>query len=253
MKIEILFKNYSFKEQIANICVDNSILVNQQFDNRLNCVTYELQEYNLENAKILSTICDKYKELKIDCYISINDAAEYFNRSLYPEFNKFERNLRKLIFILAIKSNDGEIIHCADKLDKQAYDNPWQFNKLMNYLFNNGGPLKTIKKRDYDSEFIKQTVEVNINALPKSSLWSYFVKEKSYLTENYQKIVTFRNGVMHASNMNFKKFLEVKSAIEEANREVELLIVQYANQTTYLTTPIQKTLNKIFKDMINNG
>ena len=95
-------------------------------------------------------------------------------------------------------------------------------------------------------------IEKNINQLPKKSLWSYFVAEKSFLADNFLEIIDYRDCVMHARNMSYKYFCKIMFAIEEANREIDLLIVQYVNQTKYLTTPLQKTLNTIIKRMLKN-
>lgn len=244
MKLEIIYKNSCFTEQIDNIPVPEGVAKKVQDIHGLYFVAFETRDETQKGAKDLSSISEIIINYKQDAYISINEAAAFFNLSLYPEFNTFERNLRRLIYIIAIKSNDNEIAKYANKIEGS------NFNELMNRLFNNTTPLKNIKKRTNQADFLGQMTEKHINHLPEKSLWSYFVTQESYLAKTYDKIIDYRDSVMHAENMSFKKFIVIKHTIDSANTEVEFLIAQYINCDLYLTTPVQKIINKAIKNLL---
>lgn len=247
MKLEILLKNIDCIEQVNNIHVDNTVSINKNVNHGLCFFVYELQGDTLVNAKVLSEIYESYVEKKIDCYIATNEASEFFNISLYPLFNKFERNLRKLIYILAVKSEDNEIIRFANRIDCD------DFYCLMSFLFNNGHPLKAIKKRNYSSDFVQAVIEQTINELPKKSLWTYFISEESFISKNYLQLVHYRDIVMHADNINYEKYATILLSIEEANREIELLLLEYTVQSIYLPVPFQKVIKNFNKQLIKNN
>jgi hypothetical protein len=59
----------------------------------------------------------------------------------------------------------------------------------------------------------------------------------------------FRNDVMHAHNINYKKYVEAESLISMTNMELELLIIKYSQQRNYLRPDIQDKLNEIINMM----
>lgn len=245
MKLEILFKNNSFKEQLSNITIPDNVSKRVYCYAGLHSVTYEINDKSLISAKTLSDIRKSFVDNKIDCYISIDEAIEFFNVSLYPKFNMFERNLRRLIYIIAIKSGDREMLEYANIITIHR-----SFGKLMEKLFKNEEKLKPIKKRSYNSEFMKQMTERQIDGLSKKTLWSYFVAQNSFTAAHSKELGDCRNDVMHSNEMSFETFVHMDHVIEESNREVELLIAQYLNRT-YISTPAQEALKKIAKNFIN--
>lgn len=215
MKLEILFKSDSFKEQLSNINIPNSVSKQIHCHAGLHSVTYEINDDNLIGAKILSEIRKSFIENNIDCYISIDEAIEFFNMSLYPKFNTFERNLRRLIYIIAVKSGDSEMIAYADIITTHR-----SFGKLMTALFDNKEKLKPIKKRPYDSDFMKQMTERQIDGLSKKTLWSYFVAQNSFTAAHSKELSDCRNDIMHSNEMSFETFVDMDYVIEESTREV---------------------------------
>lgn len=240
MKLEILSKRNGIAVSLDKLQLNKEVLISRQDDECITSIIYEIQDNNLNSAKILSGIYDQYVNLQIDCYVATNDAAEFFNLELYPLFNKFERNLRKLIYILAIKSDDNAMKNFASKIEKL------DFNALMNYLFNKKTPLKAIKN-GYSNEFLRQSVEQDISNLSQKSLWSYFVAEDSFLSNKYKEIINHRDSVMHAENMNYKKYLIFQCEMDNANKELEFYSTLYMNQSIYMTTPRQKSFYKYIK------
>ena len=247
MKLEILFKSNSFKEHLSNINIPDNVSKRVYCYAGLHSVTYEINDKSLISAKTLSDIRKSFVDNKIDCYISIDEAIEFFNVSLYPKFNTFERNLRRLIYIIAIKSGDSEMIAHANIITTHR-----SFGKLMTALFDNEEKLKPIKKRPYDSDFMKQMTERQIDGLSKKTLWSYFVAQNSFTAAHSKELSDCRNDIMHSNEMSFETFVHMDYVIEESTREVELLTSQYLNRT-YIPTPASEALKKIARNFINSA
>lgn len=252
MKLEVLLKDKNLEDQIAGIQIPEGISLQIKKQAGLNFAVYEINQDNLLNsARLLSQIKEEIIKKNVACYISADDASEFFNLTLYPDFNKFERNFRKLLYIIALKSNEPEIRKCADLIEET------KLNSLMDRIFNREKTIKQIKKRAQKTQFIKQRIEEDIDSLPKKSLWTYFIIQHSYLENHYEEIKGYRNKVMHAGNMSYAQFETIKASIDEANMEIDKLISLYGSQTIYVTTPVQKTFIQIFRklfiDLQNNS
>lgn len=57
----------------------------------------------------------------------------------------------------------------------------------------------------------------------------------------------------HAENLNYEKYVTILFSIEEANREIELLLLEYTTQSIYLPVPFQKVIKNFNKHFIKNN
>lgn len=250
MKLEILFRDKNFEDQIAETKIPEGVSCQIKDQAGLFSVIYEINQNNtfdceLDCTRRLSYIRDQFIGKVEDYYIAIDEASEFYNFTLYPKFNAFERNLRKLIYCIAIKSGDREMFRFADSMSSS------DFYSMMSGLFNNKDKLRPVKQRERDNSFVKQMTVMEINSLQKKSLWSYFVTQDSYLANNWKQLVTYRDRVMHAGNMSHKYFIEAFSAIEEASHEVDQLLLKIPNMEIYLTAPQQEFINQIIKTWLS--
>ena len=246
MELEIFFKDNNFKEQIAGITIPDDVTCQIKSSAGLNSAKYVINHENeLYCAKLLSQIQEEIINRQIPCYIATDEASKYFNIALYPEFNIFERNLRKLLYIVALKSSNPTMYNCVEKIDRIT------LNALIGALFNDGRGIKKIKKQERPNDFVNQAIVNGINSLPKQSLWEYFIASPSYLGSHYQEIRDYRDLIMHAKNISYQKFVDMSCAIKKSNQELNILIPNFANKSIYLTTPLQKEIDKIAKKLFN--
>ena len=250
MKLEILFRDKNFKDQIIGLKIPEGVSCQIKNQAGLCSVIYEINQtntldYSFDSARRLSNIRDQFIGKEEDCYIAIDEASEFYNLTLYPKFNAYERNLRNLIYCIAIKSGDREMFRFADSMIGP------NFKQTMSRLFDSQKYLNKIKKRTRDNPFIQEMTVMEMDGLQKKSLWSYFVTQDSYLANNWKGLVAYRDQVMHAGNMSHKYFIEVFSAIEEASHEVDLLLLKISNIDFYLAVPQQEFINQIIKTWLS--
>lgn len=99
VKQEYLFVEDTHKAEVESYKPENVRCSIQNIeDSSCWIAVYEASGENLPSAKILSKTND-YIMSKFNPTILTNESAAYFNKSLYPYFNEFERKLRKLLYL----------------------------------------------------------------------------------------------------------------------------------------------------------
>ena len=95
---EYLINEEINKERLKSCCDENIyISFDGDIDDLSHVVSYSTSNNNLEDAKALSEVGDK-----IACrtpVILMDGASDFFARELFPLVNKFERMLRKTIYL----------------------------------------------------------------------------------------------------------------------------------------------------------
>ena len=133
MVLEYLFLDKNHKEEIEKhnyreeIDTDNAKskvfqpkVMFTDFDGTDNwAVRFELKGDNLEVARYFSNI-NKYI-LKFNPIVLQNDSSAYFNQSLYPLINKFERLLRKFLYLKSIFYKGEKLPKVISDLEKKDF------------------------------------------------------------------------------------------------------------------------------------
>ena len=91
-------------------------------------IKFEIDKNDKETAKILSRINDTIIKLYSPIVLS-NESSEYFNRILYPLANKFERLLRKYLYLKWNSYTGEELPKVIKNLEEK------DFGEIFNTLF----------------------------------------------------------------------------------------------------------------------
>ena len=171
---------------------------------------------NKDNARILSEINDILLE-DDEIIVVSNEASEYFNKTLFPLINAFERKLRKLLYLATADNiNYKDKIQMLEKkdlgtifgmlfVDEKFTQDTLKWMNSNKHLMSKEEILKYIK--DHDEE----------------SLWSelFSKSDDDILKENYMLVKTIRNDVMHAHNINYETYSIAKKLFEQLNEQLD--------------------------------
>lgn len=221
MKLEFLYTDESYKEKISGIEIGGGVKFSQTNKSKLYIFTYEVKGENIDGAEVLSKIKSQVIKVvdKDKCYLLTDGASEYFNKQLYPLYNQFERYLRQVICLCAVKTGDKIAKEFALKLEKldlgeikvQLFTNVLFYEKVKKKLENN--KISKMSKQD----FIKE-----IDAIPEYILWNrMFKKNFTFIPDHFGELQNYRNDVMHAHNISFEEYKNSKKLVEYVNSELK--------------------------------
>ena len=222
MKLEYLI--HTEKLSICNSKIDTvnkkkkMVKYNQKIipNTELQYFCVEIIGDNKDNARILSDINDVILE-DDEIIVVSNEASEYFNKTLFPLINAFERKLRKLLYLAtADNTNYKDKIQMLEKkdlgtifgmlfVDEKFTQDTLKWMNSNKHLMSKEEILKYIK--DHDEE----------------SLWSelFSKSDDDILKENYMLVKTIRNDVMHAHNINYETYSIAKKLFEQLNEQLD--------------------------------
>lgn len=195
--------------------------------------SYSIDGDSEENAKKLSevhTFVYDYSSTVLAC-----GSAKYYNKILYPLANDLERKLRRLLYLAVSISNDKnakEQIHDLESKD---------FGAIFNMVFTDKNFISNLKKRvnaENNSEFkgrgqySKEEICKYIDSLEERTLWDDVVgKDKvSALRNNFRDVNEYRNDIMHAHNINEKRYKKIKTLFKRINSELDSGIDRIINE-----------------------
>lgn len=119
MKLEFLYTDESYKEKIKDIKIGDSVTLSHTNESNLYIFSYEIKGENSDGAKLLSDIkIQVYKVIdKEKCFLIGDGASEYYNKQLYPLYNQFERGLRQVIALSAVRDGKEKTKQLARELE----------------------------------------------------------------------------------------------------------------------------------------
>lgn len=178
-------------------------------------VSYEKSGNNELNAKRFSELNEKICK-EFSPIILTDESSEYFNKSLYPLVNKFERCLRKLLYFKVALCNEDKL-QCAI-LDLEKKD----FGEIYNILFVDNNFRSTarekIKKLNTRAEMLEA-----IDSLSERTAWDMLIGKSvlDIIKDNFDLLKEYRNDVMHAHNISYEQYKEAKKLFIKANEQLE--------------------------------
>lgn len=199
---------------------------------------------NLKTAKILSELHDKIIKTHKPEKTLTSECSAYFNKQLYPLINDFERKLRKYIYLSLTLGKIKEKKNKDNKEDKtfNTLKNLEEktFGEIFDALFTDLNFMNECKKAIINNkcQFSKKDIIRIINELQENTLWTtLFTKNKALLfSDNYVKIKDYRNSIMHAHNINYKDYLNIKRIYKEINllldEEIKNFPYKHTNQNS---------------------
>lgn len=191
-------------------------------------VKYEKDGNREQTAIQLSEISEKVCE-EVSPIILTDESSEYFNKSLYPLVNQFERRLRKLLYLKVSLSNEKKIKSTIRDIEKK------DFGDIYNILFVDNdfrsAAREKIKKLNTRTEMLEA-----IDGLSERTVWDILIGNSALtiIKNNFDQIKEYRNDVMHAHNIGYSKYKKAKQLFSEANQELEKQIgemLQYPSET----------------------
>ena len=293
MKIEYLFSDTKNKEVLSNytyvpesksksaqsIEIKKDIRDFQGNDKWI--LSFTIKGENEIVAKHLSIINDDI--IKYGPTVLTNESSAYFNRTVYPLINEFERKLRKYIYLRISVFNDGKDDDNKitveeksdndndDKAKKKTKENKnrmviftlekMEFGDLYKSLFTDENVINTFNKRVQSRISSKSFYEKVLSEIEEKTIWDTIkgINEDDCIKNNFLIITDYRNDTMHAHNISYSDFCKQRkmfeTVIDYLDTEIEKILVHPSpTETTQniANALYDKTLPKEFRNTIGN-
>lgn len=246
---EYLFITDEYKDEIKNSAIDET--VKKEIITIQNSSCWMLYLYaDGENEQVArkldlinSQICEKFRPTVLS-----NGCSAYFNKSLFPIVNEFERKLRKLLYLASALQEDNETNEVIKNIESK------DLGKIFEGLFTDADFVKKVKEKVNQKtwQYTRKEILRNINELDENTLWDKLlgVECVETLREKFNEIKDYRNDVMHAHNINLKQYRSAKRLFQKVNDELDMAInelmgTEKKNQSV--------TINNNFNNAIRNA
>ena len=223
---EYLFVTDTYKNEIESLEVNSKILKETIVIENSKCWIFSLQfDGENEDAARALDAANKAVFEKYTPIILSNGSSAYFNKSLFPIVNEFERKLRKLLYLasaLQDEKDSGEAIK-----DLEAKD----LGTIFTALFSDASFVKKVKEtinKNMTWQFTKDELLHSIKELDENVLWDTLLGKDCAQTfrKEFNTVKGCRNDVMHAHNINFDQYKTAKKLFQKINGELDSAIGQ---------------------------
>lgn len=259
MLVEIIIDKDEYKQLIKKMDfkASNGIEVSKRSLKANGKDNYYLKLYcsneDIESAKALSEIrClieKEFRENDIEYRVLIDEPSQYFTNALYPLIMEFETKLRKFIhntlFDISEESNKRVIAQLATSLGIKIQDNQNNqrvdfletstLEKIRMFLFQNNelyGDVKKYMGKEENMCATKKELIEYISNNDSDTIWNKFFENNfsdSTLPNTFEKIIGYRNDVMHFHYISFQRCEEgmelIRSAIQDLDKQIKKGIV----------------------------
>ncbi len=177
----------------------------------------EISTNKKENAVFLSHINTRI--CQFSPIVLTNESAEYFNKNLFPHVNKFERLLRKYLFLKIVQYDEEKFNFILKGLEKM------DFGQIYSVLFIDA-KFRTSAHNEIKNVSTRAEMLEILNNLQENTTWDILVEPNSLniIKDNFESLKTYRNDVMHAHNIGHDIFENAKKLFEESNKQLEVEI-----------------------------
>lgn len=220
---EYLFASYKNKTNVEDFIVPEKVIKEINVINNSECWTFSLSidSENEDAAKLLDAlntqICEKYKPIVLS-----NECSAYFNKSLFPIANEFERKLRKLLYLASALQGDNESRNVISDLETK------DLGEIFTALFTDANFVKNVKERVNQKtwQFTRTELLAAIEELKENTLWETLLGNDCVKTlcKRFVELRTYRNDVMHAHNIDYERFKTARSLFRKVNLELDSAI-----------------------------
>ncbi len=188
-----------------------------------------------QGAEISDRICEEFSPT-----ILTDESSEYFNKSLYPLVNKFERLLRKFLYLKVSRCDEEKFRKVITDIDQK------DFGDIYAILFVDSD-FRTAARKKINQINTRAEMVKAIDALQENTAWHILVGDTvlSIIKENFDLLKEYRNDVMHAHNISWEKYKKAKKLYTNVNDELEQQInqlLQYQSTTVPLSEKTTSTL-----------
>ena len=245
MKLEYLHKDDSYKNEIPKLLLDEKITLEEKEKNGLYLFSFTIVGENEESAKYL---CEMKEQITTTFqnnmpFLLTDEAGEYFNKRLYPYFNKFERLLRKVLFLVSIKENNSSALEIAKKLETSDFGEIYE-SIFTSKTFREEVKLEVVKNSN--NIFSKSEIIEKIKNMKEETIWNkMFAGNYEYISTHFLEIKNYRNDIMHAHNISYATYTKALKLIEKANSELENIISSCLSENLTISSGVAKMLGAI--------
>lgn len=220
---EYLFTTKDNKSELENLDVPEKITkeITEIENNECLILSLTVDDESEESAKLLDSfnkeIYDTYKPT-----ILSNESSDYFEKTLYPLVNVFERKLRKLLYMASALHSDSKSKKVISDLEtKELID-------IFNMLFTDDSFTRSVRilVNNKNKLLTKNNLIEEIKNLDETFLWDDLIGGEyvKTLRKHYNEAKDFRNDVMHAHNINYEAFTSARVLFNKINSELDLAI-----------------------------
>lgn len=180
---------------------------------------YSLEGKDERTARKMSEV-DLYVREHFNVVVLQNDCSEYFNNRLYPLMSKFERKLRRMLYVFSGIKKDDEYVKDINKLEEKT------LGEIFSLLFIDDEFMSRVKdkvKKQNRDKFSKNEILKLIEEERENVFWdNLFGKDiVPTLRANFQKIRNSRNDIMHSHNIGYKEYRTCRRLLEKINKEID--------------------------------
>lgn len=220
---EYLFTTNEHKAEIESFAVPDKVRKEIRSFENSTCWTLCLSNDSAnENAakqldSLNTQICREYKPTVLS-----NECSAYFNKSLYPIVNEFERKLRKLLYLASALQGDND----AQKVivDLESKD----LGEIFTALFTDADFVNCVREKVKQKSwrFTRAELFADIEELEEKVLWDTLLGCKCVKTlrNQFAEVKNYRNDVMHAHNINYAEFRTARQLFKDVNEELDQAI-----------------------------
>ena len=246
MKQEYLFVEDTHKAEVESYRPENVRCSIQNIeDSSCWIAVYEASGENFQSAKTLSKT-NGYITSKFNPTILTNESAAYFNKSLYPYFNEFERKLRKLLYLKSALQHDATASQNIKELESK------DLGTIFELLFTDTQFIKDVKKsiNEKSWQFTRDEIINTINQLSESTLWDSLIGHEtiSILRSDFIRVKNYRNDVMHAHNMDAASYTSALGVIKKINDQLDDELNKLVKSPEKEEANDNSTLNQALRD-----
>ncbi len=251
MILEYLFSNTEKSKELTEYIPEKVFLEIRNIENSgLSIAVFSTSGENEESAKTLS-IVDEYVINNFNCIPLTNEAAHYFNKSLFPHINEFERKLRKLLYLLSKLSDKTDGTENIKELELM------DLGTIFELMFSDIHFIKKVKETANNKswQFTKRELIQGLSEIEENPLWNRILGSNitPVLCDKFPLIKSYRNDVMHARNINAEKFKDAKKLFILVNNELsEAINSQLRIESKTIESEKSETsFNKMIKEAID--
>lgn len=220
-------------------------------------LVYEYKKDKLRSSKLFDKFQSKFIILLGDSkkYSLIsNGVSEYYAQRLFPKFQKYELDLRK-IFILSLSPLEDENIikkvkkKTRDKLDLSRAEaiksiENLQMAELHALIFElNLNPIENLHTyfedfQNKNEDELKRLVESCLPVTVWEKHFSSFLndREDSVLAKNYDFLRDYRNDVMHFHTITYRRYQKIDKLLYSVILELEELEKSMISRWDFVAT-----------------
>lgn len=220
-------ENYSYHYDVKNNgeitrTIDATVKIHNFENSDHWIIKIEIDGASEEVAKHLSKINDDI--ISYHPIVLKNESSAYFNKQLYPYVNSFERELRRFLYLKSNLSSNKKAKQVIENLEKLT------FEKIYIRLFVDNDFCKAVHSYSEKPIFSRSELIDKINQFNEKTVWDTIVEPNvlSLIKEDFLKLKDYRNDVMHAHNISYEQYKEIKKLYTKVNiqllAQIEMLL-----------------------------